>query len=67
MKFRLKIPLQVTLDVTYKTHPALDSAVGLKFALKTTTPQKLVEFSETFFRTIPKMSDEGKLPYRSKV
>ncbi|KAF8599094.1 FAD-binding domain-containing protein [Ceratobasidium sp. AG-I] len=49
----------VTLDVTYKTHPALDSAVGLKFALNTTSPQKLVEFSETFFRTIPNMSDKG--------
>lgn len=49
----------VTLDVTYKTHPPLDSIVGLGITLNTTSSQKLAEFSETLLRALPKMTDEG--------
>jgi hypothetical protein len=49
----------VALDVTYKTHPALDSIVGLGVTMNTTSTQKLAELSETFFRALPNMTDQG--------
>ncbi|KAF8600190.1 FAD binding domain-containing protein [Ceratobasidium sp. AG-I] len=49
----------VTLDVTYRTHPALEDIVGLGFTLNTTSPENLIEFSETFLRAIPNITDEG--------
>ncbi|KAG8736933.1 hypothetical protein FRC10_008706 [Ceratobasidium sp. 414] len=49
----------VALDVTYKTHPALDSIVGMVFASNVTSTQKLTEITDVFFRTLPNITDHG--------
>ncbi|KAG8736932.1 hypothetical protein FRC10_008705 [Ceratobasidium sp. 414] len=50
----------VALDVTYKTHPALDSIVGMVFMSNVTSAQKLTEITDVFFRTLPNITDHGK-------
>ncbi|QRV90344.1 FAD-binding domain protein [Ceratobasidium sp. AG-Ba] len=40
----------VTLDVTYKTHPALSGIVGLLFISNVTSTEKLTNLTEVFFR-----------------
>ncbi|KAG9088950.1 hypothetical protein FS749_001732 [Ceratobasidium sp. UAMH 11750] len=49
----------VALDVTYKTHPALESIVFLALTVNVTSPPKLTELTETFFRTVPNITDHG--------
>ncbi|KAG8731948.1 hypothetical protein FRC10_001325 [Ceratobasidium sp. 414] len=49
----------VTLDVTYKTHPALDSIVGMGITMNVTSPEKFRDLGETFLRALPGLSDQG--------
>ncbi|KAG8719867.1 hypothetical protein FRC09_010512 [Ceratobasidium sp. 395] len=49
----------VALDVTYKTHPPLKSVVVVPFMSTVTSPDKLTEITEVFFRSLPKITDSG--------
>ncbi|KAG9082944.1 hypothetical protein FRC06_004762, partial [Ceratobasidium sp. 370] len=49
----------VTLDVTYKTHPPLDSIVGMGITMNVTSPEKFRDLGETFLRALPSLSDQG--------
>ncbi|KAB5588741.1 hypothetical protein CTheo_7818 [Ceratobasidium theobromae] len=49
----------VTLDVTYKTHPALSSAVALGFQVNTTSPEQLASATATFLENLPNVTDSG--------
>ncbi|KAG8724815.1 hypothetical protein FRC09_013776 [Ceratobasidium sp. 395] len=49
----------VALDVTYKTHPALDSIVGLSVSMNFTSPEKLTSMAETFLHAFPNVSDQN--------
>ncbi|KAG9088949.1 hypothetical protein FS749_001731 [Ceratobasidium sp. UAMH 11750] len=55
----------VVLDVTYRTHPALDSITFLAFTVDVTSPPKLTELTELFFRTVPNITDHGVRGYAS--
>ncbi|QRV74527.1 FAD-binding domain protein [Ceratobasidium sp. AG-Ba] len=49
----------VTLDVTYKTHPALDQIVGMGITMNFTSPEKFTSMAENFLESFPDMSDQG--------
>ncbi|KAB5588743.1 hypothetical protein CTheo_7820 [Ceratobasidium theobromae] len=49
----------VTLDVTYKTHPALSSAVALGFQVNTTSPEQLASATARFLENLPNVTDSG--------
>ncbi|KAG8783723.1 hypothetical protein FRC12_019419 [Ceratobasidium sp. 428] len=49
----------VALDVTYKTHPPLKSVVAVAFTTNVTSPDKLMGITEVFFRSLPKITDNG--------
>ncbi|CAE6533406.1 unnamed protein product [Rhizoctonia solani] len=48
----------VTLDVTYKTHPPLNSSV-VAMSINTTDTEKLNELSEVFLQALPNITDKG--------
>ncbi|KAG9096928.1 hypothetical protein FS749_007453, partial [Ceratobasidium sp. UAMH 11750] len=49
----------VTLDVTYKTHPPLDSIVGMGITINVTNSEQFRDFGETFLRALPGLTDQG--------
>ncbi|KAG9122435.1 hypothetical protein FRC07_001176, partial [Ceratobasidium sp. 392] len=49
----------VALDVTYKTHPPLNNVVAVAFTSNVTSPEKLTDMTEVFFRSLPKITDSG--------
>ncbi|KAJ1305349.1 hypothetical protein OPQ81_000364 [Rhizoctonia solani] len=48
----------VALDVTYKTHPPLNSIV-VAMVINTTDSGKLIELSEVFLQALPNITDQG--------
>ncbi|QRV90427.1 FAD-binding domain protein [Ceratobasidium sp. AG-Ba] len=57
----------VTIDVTYKTHPALDSMVGISIDVNVTSPEKFKSLAETFLRAVPSMNEQGVNSYSNWV
>ncbi|CAE6489921.1 unnamed protein product [Rhizoctonia solani] len=53
----------VTLDVTYRTHPPLDSVVAVQFVVNTTTSQQMVDIAKVFLRALPGLTDTGARGY----
>ncbi|KAG9077466.1 hypothetical protein FS749_010633, partial [Ceratobasidium sp. UAMH 11750] len=49
----------VTLDVTYKTHPPLDSIAGMGITINVTSSEQFRDFGETFLRALPGLTDQG--------
>ncbi|KAH7338101.1 hypothetical protein B0J17DRAFT_706531 [Rhizoctonia solani] len=57
---------QVTLDVTCKTHPPVNSSV-VAMTINTTNTEKLSELSEVFLRALPNITDQGLRGYGAWV
>ncbi|KAJ1308120.1 hypothetical protein OPQ81_002182 [Rhizoctonia solani] len=53
----------VALDVTYKTHPPLESVVALQFVVNTTTSQHMVDMAKVFLGALPSLTDKGARGY----
>ncbi|KAG9120562.1 hypothetical protein FRC07_003898, partial [Ceratobasidium sp. 392] len=49
----------IVLDVAYRTHPPLASIVGLAFSANVTSSQRLTELTDVFFRSLPRITDQG--------
>ncbi|QRV90426.1 FAD-binding domain protein [Ceratobasidium sp. AG-Ba] len=49
----------VALDATFKTHPALDSMVGVYIVVNVTSPGKLTSLAEDFLRAVPDLNARG--------
>ncbi|KAG8716160.1 hypothetical protein FRC09_016013 [Ceratobasidium sp. 395] len=49
----------VALHVTYRTHPPLDSIVGMVLSINVTNTQQLTELTEVFFRALPNITNAG--------
>ncbi|KAG8697051.1 hypothetical protein FRC08_006766 [Ceratobasidium sp. 394] len=49
----------VTLDVTYKTYPPLDSIVGMVINVNVTSPERSRDLGETLLRALPSLTDQG--------
>ncbi|KAG8728019.1 hypothetical protein FRC11_011944, partial [Ceratobasidium sp. 423] len=53
----------VTLDVTYKTHPPLQSVVVVAMQVNATSPQQMTDMTAAFFRALPNITDQGARGY----
>ncbi|CAE6478775.1 unnamed protein product, partial [Rhizoctonia solani] len=53
----------VTLDVTYKRHPPLQSVVVVAMQVNVTSPQQMVDMTAVFFKTLPNITDQGARGY----
>ncbi|CAE7193056.1 unnamed protein product [Rhizoctonia solani] len=53
----------VTLDVTYKTHPPLQSVVVVAIQVNATSPHQLTDMTAAFFRALPNITDQGARGY----
>ncbi|CAE6432949.1 unnamed protein product [Rhizoctonia solani] len=53
----------VTLDVTYKTHPPLQSVAVVVLQVNTTGPEQTADMTAAFFRALPNITDQGARGY----
>ncbi|CAE6448508.1 unnamed protein product [Rhizoctonia solani] len=53
----------VTLDVTYKTHPPLQSVAVVVLQVNATNPEQMVDMSAAFFKAVPNITDQGARGY----